>query len=177
MVLAAYSVLGVTVLNRVHPAASTHHAVRDAVIDFGAAALLALLALRSIVRRPTSAEQHERRTASHLDDASPVFFLGVGAVGMLANFSTLVLYLPALHEIARSTVSTAGRALVFVVLYVITLLPVLVPVASVTVLGHRADPALDLAHRFVGRNMRRIGITVEIVFAAYLTWKGIRTLP
>jgi hypothetical protein len=45
------------------------------------------------------------------------------------------------------------------------------------VLGPRADPALDATHAFVNRNARRIGIAIEIVFALYLTWRGLAELP
>lgn len=177
VVLAAFSVLGVTILNRLHPAHEGHHSLRGALVMFGAAGLLALLALWSLLSRPTPAEHHQDRTAGRFETASTPWFVGVGAVGMLVNFSTLVLFLPALHEITRSTVATLGRFVVFAILFVITLLPVLVPVSLVSVLGERADPVLEAAHEFVARNSRRIGIAIEVIFAVYLAWKGFRELP
>jgi hypothetical protein len=177
LVLAAFSLLGFTVLNHLHQADHGHHSLRGAIIAFVAAGLLAVLALRSLHHHPTSGEEHKERTAGRLGTAPTFWFLGVGAVGMVVNFSTLVLFLAALHELTRSTVGTLDRTVVFAVLFVVTLLPVLVPVGLVSVLGDRADPPLNAAHTFVTRHARAIGIAVEVVFAAYLVWKGIGELP
>ena len=134
LVLGTFSILGLTVLNHLHP--DHHHgSVRDAVLMFVAAALLAALAVRSLVHRPTSGEQQTSRTAGRLSTAATPWFVGAGAIGMVVNFSTLVLFLAALHEITRSSVSLMGRGMAFALLFVITLLPVLVPVVLVMALG------------------------------------------
>jgi hypothetical protein len=177
LVLAGFSVLGLTLLDRLHPDRHGHSSLRDAVIMFVAAGLMALLAVRSLRKRPTTAEQQKSRTAGRLESAPTVAFVGVGAIGMVVNFSTLVLFLPALHEIARSTVDLTGRAVAFAVLFLITLLPVLVPVVLVSVLGSRADPALRATHEFVSRHARQIGIGIEMVFSVYLIVRGVSELP
>jgi hypothetical protein len=177
LVLAAFSLLGLTVLNHLHPARHGHHSWRGAVIMFVAAGLLGVLAVRSIVRRPTSAEQQASHTADRLATAPTAWFVGVGALGMVVNFSTLLLFLPALHEITRSSVDVAGRSVAFALLFVITLLPVLLPVGLVTVMGPRADPALAAAHRFVSRHARQIGVVIEVFFAVYLAIRGFGELP
>ena len=176
LVLAAFSVLGLTVLNRLH---SDHHdgSVRDAVIMFGAAGLLAALAVRSFIHRPTSGEQQTSRTAGRLSTAPTWWFVGAGAIGMVANFSTLVLFLAALHEIGRSSASLVDRGAVFALLFVITLLPVLIPVVLVVTLGQRAQHALEAVRHFVTRHARQIGITMEVVFAVYLVVMGFGELP
>lgn len=177
LVLAGFSVLGLTLLNRLHPGRHGHPSLRGAVIMFVAAGLMAVLAVRSLRRRPTAAEQQKSRTAVRLQNASTGWFVGVGALGMVVNFSTLVLFLPALHEITRSPVDLTGRAAALAVLYLVTLLPVLAPVMAVTFLGRRADPALRATHDFVGRHARQIGIGIEIVFAVYLAVRGVHELP
>ena len=96
---------------------------------------------------------------------------------MVVNFSTLLLVLPAVHEITHSTASTSSKVVVFAVLYVIVLLPVLVPVLLVTVLGSGADRALDATHVWVGAHSRTIGVVIEVGFAAYLAIRGFRALP
>jgi hypothetical protein len=177
LLLGAYSVLGLTVLNRLHPAKHGHHSLRGAVIMFAAGGLMGVLAVRSLLHRPTSGEEHTSRTAGRLATAPTFWFVGVGATAMVVNFSTLVLFLPALHEITRSSVSLAGRCVAFAVLFVITLSPVVVPVGLVTVAGDRAAPALEGTHGLVTRHSRQIAITVEVVFSAYLVWKGFGELP
>jgi hypothetical protein len=176
LVLAAFSVLGLTVLNHLHP--DHHHgSVRDAVIMFVAAALLAALAVRSLVHRPTSGEQQTPRTAARLSNAPTAWFVGAGAIAMVVNFSTLVLFLAALHEITRSSVSLVGRGVAFSLLFVITLLPVLLPVVLVMALGQRSQPPLQAVRSLVTRHARQIGVVIEVVFAVYLVVKGFGELP
>jgi hypothetical protein len=177
LVLAAFSILGLTVLDRLHPDRRGHASLRDAVIMFIAAGLLAALAVRSLLTRPTAAEQQSRRTSGRLQGAPTPWFVGVGALGMVVNFSTLVLFLPALREITRSSADLFDRSVTFAVLFLVTLLPVLAPAGLVTVLGARADPVLATTHRFVTRHARRIGIGIEVVFAVYLAVKGFEDLP
>jgi hypothetical protein len=139
--------------------------------------LLALLAVRSLIRRPTVGERQPSTIAGRLGTASTGWFVGVGALGMVVNFSTLLLVLPAMHEITHSTASDASKVVVFAVLYVIVLVPVLVPVLLVTVLGSGADRLLDATHTWVGAHSRTIGVVIEVVFAVYLVVKGFRALP
>ncbi len=176
LVLGAFSVLGLTVLDHLHTV-HHHRSASDAAVLFVAAGLMAALAVRALARRPTTAEQHTSRTAGRLATAPTPWFLGVGAIGMVVNFSTLVLFLPALHEIARSSTALADRIAAFAMLYVITLLPVLLPVGLVAAIGDRAAPALDATHRWVTRHARQIGIVIELVFAVYLVVKGFGELP
>lgn len=177
LVLAAFSLLCVTALQRVRPHQSGHKSATDAAVLLASGALLGLLALRSLVHQPTVGEQQPSRMSKHLSTASTAWFVGVGALGMVVNFSTLLLVLPAMHEITHSTAATAAKVAVYAVLYVIVLLPVLVPVLAVTVLGPGADRALDATHVWVGVHSRTIGVVIEVVFAVYLVIKGSKALP
>lgn len=58
----------------------------------------------------------------------------------------------------------------------ITLLPVLIPVTLISMLGRRADPLLERLNTFVGDHSRQITVTIEVVFAVVLIWKGIAEL-
>ena len=177
LVLGAFSILCVTALQRVRPHHADHRSATDAAVLLASGGLLALLALRSLVRRPTVGEQQPSRITARLDTASTGWFVGVGALGMVVNFSTLLLVLPAVHEITHSGAAPAAQVAVFAITYVIVLLPVLVPVVLVTLLGSGADRLLDTTHRWVGANSRRIGTVIEVVFASYLVVKGIKALP
>jgi len=174
IVLIAFSVLGLTLLQNLH--SGHNHSPADASIDLAAGVLLMLLAARALHPRKTAAESHNDRTKKRLSDRPTILFAGVGALGMLVNFSTLLLFLPALHEISRSPVSLAGKAVAWLILVVITLLPVLIPVTLVVIMGSRASPLLDRLHTFVGRHSRQITITIELLFAVVLIWKGIAKL-
>ncbi len=172
--LIIYTLLGLTVLEHVGHRQS--HSVTGAALDLGAALLLALLAIRTLRRRPTAAETHNRM-ASRMFDARTVSFWGLGAFAMLVNFSTLVLFLAALHQISHSSVDLAGKVVVVVILILITLVPVLVPLLLVVVLGHKADPVLSGLNEFVVGHARQITAGVEICFCLLLLFRAIRELP
>src|ERR1019366_837634 len=176
LVLAAFSLLCVTALARGRPSHG-HKSATDAVVLIASGVLLGALAVRSRIRTPTVGERHTSRISERLTTAPTSWYVGVGAFGMVVNFSTLLLVLPAVHEITHSTASGSARVTAFVLLYVIVLLPVLAPVVLAQLLGHRADHALDVTHRWVGRNARTIGTVIEAVFALYLVVKGVRAIP
>jgi hypothetical protein len=176
LVLGAFSILCVTALQHVRPHHS-HTSATDAAVFLGSGLLLGALAVRSRMRRPTAGETQTSTIADRLITAPTPWFLGVGAVGMVVNFSTLLLVLPTVHEITRSSASTAAQVVAFIVMYVIVLLPVLVPVVLAAVLGSGADRMLDVTHEWVGQHARTIGTVIEAVFAVYLIVKGIRAIP
>ena len=176
LVLAAFCLLCVTALARLH-AHHGHKSATDAAVLLGSGVLLGVLAVRSRFRKATAAEKHTAGIGGRLATAPTPWFVGVGAVGMVVNFSTLLLVLPAVHEITRSDAGTSTEIAVFVVLYVIVLLPVLLPVVLAQLLGARADSALDATHRWVGRHARTIGTFIEAVFAVYLVVKGVGEIP
>ncbi len=172
--LLVYAVLGLTVFN--HLTKRHGHSPTDAAIDLGAALLLVLLALRSLHHRPTAAEGHHARTSERIAEASTLSFFGIGAGAMLVNFSTVVLFFAALHEIAHSAVQSSGKLVVGILLAIIVLLPVLIPLLLASALGGRADAVLSRVNLFVSRHSRAITAGVELLFAALLIWKGIGAL-
>jgi hypothetical protein len=174
-ILIAFSVLGLTLLRNLH-SGHHNHSPADASIELAAGVLLVSLAARTLYSSKTAAESHNDRAKGRLADTPSILFVGVGALGMLVNFSSLLLFLPALHEISRSSVSPADKATAWLVLVVITLLPVLIPVTLVVILGHRASPLLDRLNAFVANHSRQITITIEVLFAVVLIWKGIAEL-
>ena len=90
--LIAFSVLGLTLLRNLH-AGRHHRSPTDATIDLVAGVLLALLAARALHPGKTAAESHHDRTQRRLADTPTILFVGVGGLGMLVNFSTLLLFL------------------------------------------------------------------------------------
>lgn len=168
-VLVVFAVLGVTVLTvSGHRKASTPYGVVKAV----AAALLVCLAARQLLRKPTAGESHAKRTSSLLAEAGTPAFLWIGALAMLTNFTTLVLYVPAVHTIVRSGADTTEKAVVFVILVVIVLLPVLVPLVAVAALGERVRPALARLGDAAAAHSREVSAALCLVFAALLGWQA-----
>ncbi|HEX5910909.1 MAG TPA: GAP family protein [Thermoleophilaceae bacterium] len=117
-------------------------------------------------RRPADAPAPEDPGRGPVHMAS----VGLGAALVAPN---MALYVPAAHEIARSTVSAPEKLLAFAVAAAVALIPVAGPPVLVAVLGDRARPALEALNAFVTRNSRVVTIVACLVFAGYLAVTGI----
>ena len=175
LTLILYAVLGVTVLKSVGngESSNTEHSWTYIVIRVVCGVLLLLLGLRALRGKPTAGENHQSKVKAKLASAGPLFYLPVGLVGMLTDVSSLILFLPALHDITRSSADTAAKALVFGFLYLMVMLPLLLPALLVTVMGSKADGMLASLNRFVSANSRRINAGICFLFAVYLLWSGV----
>ena len=173
-VLFAAVLLFLTVLSRAPDADGGSPAASWRIVDGVAAALLAALGVRNLLPKKTPGEKHKSKVAERLTAAGLPFYVGIGAVTMLTNFSTLILLAPACHEITKSTAPTDVKVLATVVLVVIILIPLLAPVLSMTLLGHRSDAVLARLNAVVSSHSRQINAGICFVLAALLAWKAIR---
>lgn len=155
---------------------SHHHgpSTLDAVIDLAAAALLALLALKQVLSR-RSASQRPGLLAK-LGNASPRTFATAGAVTMVTNFSSLVLYVPGMRAVTRSHAPTSTELFAAGLLFLAVMAPALLPVLAATLMGRRADRPLAAVNRFVSAQAGNIMLAIELLFVVLLTWKGVGSL-
>lgn len=139
---------------------------------------LALLALgvRQLLPARTAAERHHSSVANRIQSArTPVFFV-VGVVAMLANFSTLVLYLPAVHIIVHSDATSGERWTAALLLWIITILPLILPVLAVSIVGHRSDALLARLNSWTTRHSRQINAGLCLLFAALIGYSAVKDL-
>lgn len=169
------TVVGLAVTNHATGAGSSLNPVTRA-IDGTIGFLLLLLAVRTVVRVVTIDRDHPE---SVTQPARPerytslwaAFVLGIAM--MMSNFSTILLYLPAMREISSSSVDVADKAVVVVMVFVIASLPATLPfMVRVTAPGPSARWFAAL-HRVVTRYQRQIGIVIEVVFGVYLLVKAL----
>lgn len=184
--LAAFTALGFLLMRQIPApgsgaatatAAVPHTSPVSAVIKLTVALVLVVLGVRQVVKRDGAADAHRSNTSTRLETAGLGFFLGAGVVAMALNVTTLVLYIPAVHDIVESAVDVAAKAVVVAILVAITLLPVVLPPLGISLMGARAQPALDFLNGFAGRHMRAINASICFVFAVLLAWQGLRALP
>jgi hypothetical protein len=143
------------------------------IVKLVAAALLLALAVRAW-RRRGAAEAAPKPAKEERPRLGRSFVLGCGL--MATNFSSLVLYFPAMHEIGISDASTAARIVAFLLLFTITLLPATAPPVVVTAVGERARRPLDAMSAFFTRHRQTIAATLCLGFALLLTAAGLRDL-
>lgn len=165
--LLAWGIVGWTIMTRL-PTPSSGTDVRAGVLDVAAALLLAVLGVRSLRIPPAPARTPDPDAPAHL-----LVAYGLGLAVMGTNLTSLVLFLPAVHDLAHSDASSSDVAVAATVLLLITLIPALVPVLAVTVGGAWARTRLDRLGQLVQRHRAGIGATVCFGFAIYLAVRGI----
>ena len=174
VVLVAATALFLTVLSKAPDANGGSPAATWRIVDGVAAALLVALGVRNLLPKKTPGEKHKSRVAERLTTAGLPFYVGIGAVTMLTNFSTLILLAPACHEITKSTEAADVKALATAVLVGIILVPLLAPVLSMTLLGHRSDAVLARLNEVVSSHSRQINAGICFLLGVLLAWKAIR---
>jgi hypothetical protein len=165
VVLIAFALLCVSVLSKAGDANGGPVNPWTIVIDGVVILLLGALGIRELRhKKPADAEPSKLRRRMATAKA-PVFF-GIGALAMMGNFSTLVLYIPAVHIITRSTDQTSAKVGTGLMLLVITLLPLWLPVLAVSIVGHRSDALLAKVNVFTTKYQRQVNAGICFVFAA-----------
>jgi len=168
LVLAGFAALALILAESTGGARSPSEA--GAIVKLVAAALLIGLGVRALraAPRPTKPEHagaHPLRGA-----------LLLGIALMLTNFSSIVLFFPAMHAIGISDAGLGAQLLAFVLLYAITLVPAYGPPLIVALLGPRADPLLQRLNGFFTAHHKAIGAGLCFAFAALLAAAGLKVL-
>jgi threonine/homoserine/homoserine lactone efflux protein len=168
LVLAGFAVLALALARSTGGSDSPSQA--GAIVKLVAAALLVVIgvhALRAAPKppKPESVAAHPLRRS-----------LELGAGLMLTNFSSIVLFFPAMHEIGISDAGLGAQLVAFVLLYSITLLPAFAPPLLVGLLGARAAPLLERLNAFFAAHRRGIGAGLCFCFALLLALAAIKAL-
>lgn len=134
------------------------------------AAVLVALGIRTLARPPKPPREH-------VDDSSDPHLLRAFVLGMAimaTNVTTLALFFPAVHLIGVSDVALTGKALTFVVLFAIVLLPAEVPLVA----SHyeRLRAFVGRASAYLAAHQRTLFPVIEFGFGAYLAALGLSKL-
>jgi len=168
LVLAGFAALALILAESTGGAHSPSEA--GAIVKLAAAVLLLGFGVRTL-RAPPRSPRPERVSAHPLRGA---LLLGIGL--MLTNFSSLVLFFPAMHAIGISDAGLAAQIVAFALLYAITLMPAYGPPLLVTLLGPRADPILERLSHFFTTHHKGIGAGLCFAFAVLLAVAGLKVL-
>lgn len=147
-----------------------HTADPTSAIVKGICALALLgLGIRNVARRRTSSAHHPNRLAS----AKTRAFFVAGLLGMVSNVTSLVLYIPAMHIVYNARVTTADQGIAIAIMYLLTMLPLLAPLAVAVALGPKSADVLAAMNRFVTKHSSDINAGLCFVFAAYLGYGAV----
>lgn len=108
------------------------------------------------------------------DDLLPPLLQGLGL--MAVNLSSLLLFLSAAQDVARSAVPAGVKLLACLVLDGFTLLPVWLPPALLLLSGQRGRRQLDRLGNWVDVHRHALEAAVTAAFGAFLIWRGLGDL-
>ncbi|WP_216902515.1 GAP family protein [Synechococcus sp. CCY 9618] len=107
---------------------------------------------------------------------SPARSFGLGLALMAGNLTSLVLYLPALQDLARAGLRPDVLVTLVLLVSLITLAASLLPPLALTFTGGWGRARLEQLSRWTLIHQRQINAGLCFVFAAYLTFSGLARL-
>lgn len=176
VVLSGLTVLGLLVTNHGTGLGSSANPVTRA-IDGTLGFLLLLLALHTGLKAVTTDRDHPddpSATASSPRFASPGAAFVLGIVMMLSNFSTILLYLPAMRAVTASPAPRSDQAVAVVLAFAITATPIVAPLLVRLAAPGPSARWFDALHRVVTRHQTQLTVGIEVVFGVYLLVKAVR---
>lgn len=143
------------------------------VLDLVFAVILLAVGLRALSRAlhkvpvepPSSTDSHANVTPRR------AFAIGVGS--MSTNFTSLLLYLPALKLIAAGDLAFADELIAAALVILLVLSTVWLPLALTRIAPATADAALARIAATFQRNERRVTILLGLGFGLYLLVRGL----
>ena len=173
-VFLAYFALVLTGFSQLPDAGSGQHDRWHYLVAVASGAVLVPIGIWMLRPHPHADAAMERKVTGYAEHANPWVFLGISAYMSVTDFSSLLVVVPALHEVTNSAVAVLGKAAVVVFLFVCILLPVLVPPAAVVLGGTSAVGRLRRIYDvFMGHQMQVMG-AVALGVGVVLLWRGLR---
>jgi hypothetical protein len=176
VVLSGLTVVGLAVTNHGTGLGTSANPVTRA-IDGTLGFLLLLLALHTGLKAITTERDRPDDTAATAGSArfaAPQAAFVLGIVMMLSNFSTILLYLPAMRAVTASPAPRTDQVVAVVLAFVITAAPIIAPLLVRVVAPGPSAGWFASLHRLVTRYQTQLAVGIEVVFGVYLLVKAVR---
>lgn len=141
----------------------------SSILDLVAGLLLLGLALKNFLKKPSNKTSNKPKSHKELGPAKS-FVLGTGL--MITNFSTIILFIPAVKDIAQSTLSSVEKMTVLFASIPIVMSIIMLPLIIATIMPHSSRNILENFRVFMTRHNRTIIQVMLLVFGIYLLAKG-----
>lgn len=158
---------------------SQGHAHSDS-IDIAFGVLLLALAGRQVARilkgraKPDVSDDEEIEASVPKHGTATIKYLAGGAAAMLMNFSTIVIYIPAMRILAGDEYTGTEQAIGFAFVTLVAMALVLVPICLYAVAPGAAARVLEPAGKWTKLHSKEIGAVILFVLGVYLIFKGMR---
>lgn len=142
--------------------------------DAGLGVLLFALGVWTLVRPKQTAEKKAPKPTEPKPHLPEYALFGVVMIG--TDFSSLVLYIAAMKEIAKAHLILGEQVAIVLIPFVAVLLPALVPAIVGSVAPRASERLLAPVAGWVGKYSKPITVVISLVFGVYLMAKGIPPL-
>jgi threonine/homoserine/homoserine lactone efflux protein len=141
-------------------------------VDVVFGVLLLAAGVHALVAAPKPPTGRQER----LQQAPSRDFFVFGLVVMATNFTTLMLFIPAMKDVAVAPVDRADKVVVVAVVFLITSVVVWLPLALDLAAPGAAGRVLGALNRFLAEHQRAVTVVAAFGFGLYLGVKGLRGL-
>jgi len=145
-------------------------------IEFICGVVLLPLAVWMLRPHPNADAKLEKKVRGYANHASPWVFAGLAAYMSVTDFSSLVLVVPALHDITSSAVPVLGKAGVVLILFMLVMFPIWSPPLAVRVTGERGVRMLNRVYDALMDHQIQVMGGVAAVLGLVLAYRGYQGL-
>jgi hypothetical protein len=145
-------------------------------IELGAGLVLLAVSIWLLMPHPEADARLEKKVSGYANHASIWVFAGLAAYMSVTDFSSIVILMPALHEVTNSSVAVYEKATVVGVLLACVLLPVIIPPLAVRLAGDRGVRAMKRTYAAVMGHQLQVMGSVSAFVAVVLIWRGVAAL-
>ncbi|MBN1290063.1 MAG: GAP family protein [Actinobacteria bacterium] len=142
----------------------------DSYIDLLLGVLCLALMTYTLLKKGGEKKQDEEKVLK----ASRAFTLG--ALMMVPNTSTLVIFISGLHLISSSNLSKPNAVLGLILLTFITLITLIIPILLYFIFSEKAEIVLAVTQGWLSKHEKVIGAAVLLIFGVYLVIKGLTAI-
>ncbi len=130
------------------------------------------LGLRKVLIKPSDKADKPPVQAGEKKGRRVAAFLPIGIIVMLTDFSSIVLFIPAIRDITAASISGTAKLLVTAIPFIAVLVPAVVPLLAVIFFPNKAGKSMERLNVWLARHSKTISISLSFVFGVFLLWKG-----
>ncbi|MBA3679441.1 GAP family protein [Candidatus Saccharibacteria bacterium] len=172
-------IAGLMFFSKIDFAAFRPNAQVTNIVDIIAGVALLILAARHLHPAKTKPEKtasdiKKRSSSNGSSSYDKALFLGIAL--MFVNFTTLILFIPAVKAVSDASLALADKATVLLIAIMIVMSLISTPLIIYLLFPSRASQLLGAMHKWITKHNREVMLAMLTVFGGYLILKGFSIL-
>lgn len=169
VVIVLIGIVGLMIFGKAVARPGSTHSATSAIIDSVIGFLLILLGVKKLIKPSKGKPVFEK----YLESTKLKDFVLMGIVLMGVNFSTIVLYIEAIKQIAVGKINLLDTILMLALVDLIIMVPVFIPLVIYVLLPGRSKKILSGVNGFLAKHSNLVSVFILFLFGFYIAIKGI----